>query len=159
MENRCQYDCIPGVDKIGLAAVFFCHDGQGNVLMQKRSKRAPDEQDRWDIGGGKIEFGETAYDAMKRELMEEYGVEPLRAEWLGFREYPSLTKHWIDIDFRIQVDRTKVLVGEPLYVNEIRWFTRDEILDRNALGLKMHTGMDRFLEYPNLFRKTVLGGM
>lgn len=41
----------PGVDCIGLAVTFICHDGRGSLLMHKRSQGARDEKGRWDFGG------------------------------------------------------------------------------------------------------------
>lgn len=35
-----------GIDYIGVGVVFFCHDGGGNFLMNKRSKNSRDEQGR-----------------------------------------------------------------------------------------------------------------
>jgi len=32
-----------GIDFTGVSIVYFCHDGKGNFLMQKRSQQARDE--------------------------------------------------------------------------------------------------------------------
>lgn len=64
-----------GVDYIGNAVVYFCHDGKGNFLLAQRSKNARDEQGRWDIGGGGIDFGDTVVDTLKKEIKEEYSTD------------------------------------------------------------------------------------
>ena len=46
-----------GTDYVGVAVVYYCHDGKGNVLMHKRSSKCRDEHGAWDIGGGGVEFG------------------------------------------------------------------------------------------------------
>ena len=50
-------DLKRGVDYIGVTVNFLVHDGNGRILLQKRSKQCRDEQGRWDIGGGAVEFG------------------------------------------------------------------------------------------------------
>ena len=61
-----------GIDYVAVGVVFFCHDGKGNVLLNKRSKKSRDEYDTWDPGGGSIEIKETITDTLKREIKEEY---------------------------------------------------------------------------------------
>lgn len=51
-------DLKRGVDFIGVTVPFVIHDGKKNFLLQKRSKNCRDEQGRWDVGGGSMEFGE-----------------------------------------------------------------------------------------------------
>ena len=75
-----------GVDYIGNGVVYFCHDGEGHVLLAKRSKNARDEQGRWDIGGGGIEFNDTVINTLKKEIAEEYGTDVLDYEFLGYRD-------------------------------------------------------------------------
>ena len=74
-----------GVDYIGVSVIYFCHDGAGKFVMAKRSKNARDEQGRWDIGGGGLEFGEFVEDALCREVKEEYCTDVLGCEFLGSR--------------------------------------------------------------------------
>jgi len=64
-------DLKRGIDHIGVTVNFFIHDGDGNVLLQKRSKNCRDEQGKWDIGGGAVEFGEELEEAVAREVKEE----------------------------------------------------------------------------------------
>ena len=64
-------DIKRGVDYIGVTVNFIIHDGKGNVLLQKRSQNCRDEQGRWDIGGGALEFGEKLEDAVRREVKED----------------------------------------------------------------------------------------
>ena len=77
---------IKGVDYIGLAVVYFCHDGKGNFLMHKRGAGTRDEQGKWDVGAGGIEFGHTAEQTLRKEIMEEYGTNVISFEFMGFRD-------------------------------------------------------------------------
>ncbi|MDP2925316.1 MAG: hypothetical protein Q8N99_03015 [Nanoarchaeota archaeon] len=41
---------LAGVDFIGNCVVFYCHDGNHNVLFGKRSCLSRDDIGKWDIG-------------------------------------------------------------------------------------------------------------
>ena len=71
-----------GVDHIGVGVVCIIHDGNGRILLMKRGQKARDEQGRWDVCGGAVEFGEPLLYALRRELMEELCVEPVKIEFL-----------------------------------------------------------------------------
>jgi 8-oxo-dGTP pyrophosphatase MutT (NUDIX family) len=75
-------DLRRGIDHIGVSASFVIHDGQGRVLLQKRGAKARDEQGRWDVGGGAIEFGESTEDAVRREMGEELCTTPVDIQFL-----------------------------------------------------------------------------
>src|SRR5688572_14368937 len=96
-----------GVDHIGVTVVFFCHDGQGNLLMHKRSKNCRDEIGNWDVGGGALEFGEEFDQAVRREIKEEYGCDPEDLRFLEthniLRKNGSIDTHWIALLFLVKV--------------------------------------------------------
>ncbi len=77
---------IEGIDYIGVTIVSFCHDGNGNFVMAKRKETCRDEQGRWGIGGGGLEFGENVKDTLRREIKEEYLTDVLNYEFLGYRD-------------------------------------------------------------------------
>ena len=120
-------DLKRGVDHIGISASFVVHDGNGNILLQKRGKNARDEQGRWDVGGGAIEFGESIDEAIRREIMEELCCEPLEIDFLtvydAHREHNGVKTHWIAILHAVKVDPKQVRIGEPDKIEEIGWFT------------------------------------
>lgn len=121
-----------GIDYVGTAVVFFCHDGKGNVLLNKRSKKSRDEQETWDPGGGGIEVGETISETLKREIKEEYCTDIIESEFLGFRDVHRVDEkgdktHWIILDFKVLVDREKVKNGVPEKHEEIGWFKLDNL--------------------------------
>ena len=120
-------DIKRGVDYIGISASFVVHDGQGRVLLQKRGQRARDENGKWDVGGGAIEFGESISEAVSREIFEELCVIPMSIDFLtvydAFRVNKSIKTHWVAIMHAVQVDPDKVKIGEPDKIEEIGWFT------------------------------------
>jgi 8-oxo-dGTP diphosphatase len=133
-----------GQDYIGVTVSFFCHDGEGNYVLQKRSTNCRDEHGRWDCGGGGIELGDTIEQTLKKEISEEYGVEVTDYEFLGVRdvhrEQKGAKTHWVSIDYRVQLDRTKVRNGEPHKFEEIGWFSLD------ALPEPLHSALPLALE-------------
>ncbi len=122
---------MKGIDYPGVAVVYYCHDGQGNVVMQKRGKNCRDEIGKWCIGGGGLEFGDTIEVTLKKEIKEEYNTVPIEYEFLGCRDEVKKENerisHWIAIDFKVLVDRRSVSNGEPHKFDEIRWFNKDSL--------------------------------
>jgi len=115
-----------GVDYIGVTCVFFCHDGKGRLLMQKRGSRCRDERGRWDCGSGSLEFGETFEQAVRREIREEYRVVPKELTFCGvrnvLRKNGEQRTHWVSVVFSALVDPKKARNGEPHKFDAIAWF-------------------------------------
>ncbi len=120
-----------GIDYIAITVSYMCHDGQGNFLLNKRSTNCRDEHGRWDFGGGGLDFGESVEENLRKELKEEYCVEPKSIEFLGyldlFREMDGKKTHWLSLEFLIEVDREKVRNGEPHKFEELGWFRLDNL--------------------------------
>ncbi|HWH07035.1 MAG TPA: NUDIX domain-containing protein [Candidatus Paceibacterota bacterium] len=133
-----------GFDYTGVTIVYFCHDGNGNFVMAKRSANCRDEHGTWDPGGGGLEFGDTVERTLRKEIREEYSTDVLDYEFLGFRdahrEHNGEKTHWIALDFKVLVDRDKVRNGEPHKFDEVAWFTLD------ALPSPLHSLMPYFIE-------------
>lgn len=133
-----------GIDYTGIAVIYFCHDGKGNFIMSKRGKNSRDEQGRWDIGGGGIEFNDTVENTLHKEIKEEYGTDVLAFEFLGFRDVhrtrDGKPDHWIALDFKVLIDPKKVKNGEPHKFDEVKMF-RFETMPR-----PVHSQFPHFLK-------------
>jgi hypothetical protein len=152
--NRIMEKGIKGVDYPGVTVVFFCHDGNGNFLMNKRSKNCRDEQGRWDIGGGGLEVHDTVIGTLKEEIMQEYCTDVLDYEFLSYRdvhrENNGIKTHWVGLDFRVLVDKSKVKNGEPHKFEDIRGFR----LDNMPPIAQVHSQFPEFLRlYMDKLRK------
>lgn len=113
--------------------------------MHKRSANCRDEQGCWDFGGGKLEFGESLEDGVKREVREEYGCNVVIEEALYpqqlFRELADGTKtHWIYFPHIVRVNPAEVAIGEPEKISEIGWFALSD------LPSPLHSAIAPFLE-------------
>jgi 8-oxo-dGTP diphosphatase len=148
------YILQPGVDYTGVTIVFLCHDGKGNILLNKRRKNCRDEQECWDPGGGGLEFNDSVEETLKKEIKEEYCKDVLSYEFLGFRDIHRQLNgkptHWVSIDFKVLVDRSKVKNGEPHKFDDLGWF------QVNTLPTPLHSQFPEFLKkYKNKLPYTI----
>lgn len=81
---------MPGATVLPIdVAVGILMKPNGDVLLAQRPAGKP-YSGYWEFPGGKVEAGESIFCALKREFLEELGVEILRAEaWCGVEHvYP-----------------------------------------------------------------------
>ena len=103
-----------------VAAIF--HDGDKIFAAQRAYGQFASY---WEFPGGKIEPGEFAEDALKREIREELGIE---IKILGFRtnivyEYDTF---FLDMDvFDCKTDRKSIELNPKIHQNG-GWFTKEE---------------------------------
>ena len=123
---------IKGVDYTGLAVVCFCHDGNGNYVVEQRSDKCRDEHFTWGpVGSGGVDRGERLEDTVRHEIREECGATALEIEFLGFREVfrgrNDQQTHWVFFDYKVRIDPSEVRITEPEKCLEQRWVTIDAI--------------------------------
>jgi 8-oxo-dGTP diphosphatase len=101
----------------------FLVDNQGRVLLGLRAAWKANWPNRWDAVGGGAERGETAEQALARELQEEIGVTPT-----AFRLLEVIPEHRPDGDFLHHLYAVTAWNGEPANIcdehTEIAWFDR-----------------------------------
>lgn len=80
--------------------VVACITSGEHVLLTHRT--IPPFKDTWVLPGGKIDFGESIEEALKREVMEEIGIEVKVGRLLGVFEHPAESetgRHYITLGY------------------------------------------------------------
>lgn len=124
------------------------HDGHGHVLLVRTHKWG----DRWGIPGGKIERGESSTDALRREILEETGLEihdvefALVQDCIDSNEFLR-SEHFLLLNYIARASSTTVVLNDE--AEEFRWVSPADAL---ALNLNQPT---RFLLMEALDRDLV----
>lgn len=98
MKNNKWQVCICGAIKCGT-----------EYLLVKRSSSDEDCAGYWEMPSGKLEFGETAEAGLKREVMEEVGIDiaPYNKQLVGISEYssekPEETRYSVQLNYVVPV--------------------------------------------------------
>jgi mutator protein MutT len=121
-----------------LAAVV---EQRGRFLLTRRLDRTH-LAGLWEFPGGKCEAGETHEACLRRELMEELGVEATIGDEIVTTEhaYPERT-------VRLHFRRTTLLgTPQPMLGQDMRWVSRDELgtlelpaADRELINVLQHS--------------------
>jgi mutator protein MutT len=113
---------------VGVGAVVW--DGS-RVLLVRRGK--PPARDTWSLPGGLVELGETAADAVRREVREECGIEVEVADLLGvfepvFREPDGRIRyHYVVLDYLAHCRDGELRVGDD--AAEARWVAPEALAE------------------------------
>lgn len=94
----------------------------GRVLIGKR--RLEPRKGEWDLPGGFLEEGESALHGLRREFLEETGVEIRPVEWLGTAIDPYGSSFVLSLTWIVEGE------GEPSGsddIEQLAWFAADEI--------------------------------
>lgn len=109
------------------------------ILLTKRN--IPPEKDKWCIPGGHIDIGETAIDAIKREVKEETNLEIENLKfWCYWDEFmPKIMNHSLVLIFQGNPKGEEKINNES---SEYGWFNYEEI-----------SNLDLAFKYRDIFAK------
>ena len=111
-------------------------DAQGRVLLGLRGSHKKAWPNHWDAIGGKVEAGETAEQAMIREVREEVGVVPIVFHELASVADPRPDLYGASIATLYAV--TSWTGGEPRNLSNehtrIAWFDEQQLADLNGVA-------------------------
>lgn len=105
---------------IGVGAVVV-HDGA--LLMVQRAKEP--YEGRWSVPGGMLEHGEYLTDAVRREVMEETGIEVEVGDLLGVLEFWR-APHYVILDY-VATPAGDAAPSAGDDVSEARWVPLDDV--------------------------------
>lgn len=96
----------------------------GKILLEKRNNEP--FKGYWTLPGGHIDFGETAEQAVIREVKEETGLTLKDVRFLGYRDeiYPEINWHAEVLVFYGSAEGKEN--AQESEVEELRWFDVDE---------------------------------
>jgi len=131
-------------------AIALIKDSEGKILLQRRvDLLIPSADGKWEFPGGRIDYGESPEDTVKRECLEEIGCEIEIMKLI-----PSVRSTiWPRSDGDSQhvlvfCYETKLISGTPSpkdkKVSEAGWFSREEIKALDTLS-----GINELVELSN----------
>ena len=96
---------------------------RGEILIAKRPANKS-HSGLWEFPGGKRELGEAAVQTLRRELMEEVGIEvcsavPLVSRFYEYNDYDVDLQAWVVEAFNCR--------PQPCEGQELRWVAVDEL--------------------------------
>ena len=103
------------------------------ILMTRRNeKELPEADNRWELPGGKVNFGETAEQAIEREIFEETGYQVeaqglLPITVMNLWEYPQALQHTIVLCFACSLKGFINSTVPDHRVSEVRWVNPADI--------------------------------
>lgn len=140
-----------GIDYIGVGVGALIVDANGRLFLSRRGAESKNERGLWEFHGGSVEFGEKLADALRREMLEEYGIEIQVGELLDVVDHilPDEKQHWVSPAFVCTISSGEPRILEPEKCAEIGWFAPDQM----PAGLTMITRIN----WEHYLRKISLG--
>ena len=124
---------------LGVGAVIV---SQGRALLVRRATEPL--KGEWSVPGGVLELGEKLHDGVRREVLEETGLEVEPQEVLEvfdsiFNDQQGRTQyHYVLIDYLCRVTRGEARAGSD--VSAVKWVAEDELA-----ALELRESIERVL--------------
>lgn len=97
---------------------------QHGRLLAARRTTPPEAAGRWELPGGKVETGESADDALRREIREELGCDLVVERWLA-GEQPIGTAYVLRVAVCRLAGSARPTAGDDH--DELRWLTPESL--------------------------------
>lgn len=104
---------------------------ENEYLMVRRSLDDEDCAGFWEMPSGKLEFGETVAQGLRREIFEEVGIDiaPFEQRIIGISEYSSEksegTKYSVQLNYVIEVPTKELPIKLSNEHTDFVWATRN----------------------------------
>lgn len=118
-----------GVDYIGVGCGALIMNEKGETLLMKRGENSKNQVGVWTKPGGAVEFGETAEEAIIREVKEELDIDIVLDDFLGYTDHilKDENQHWIAINYSAKIVSGTPRITEPDKTSEIMWFSLEDL--------------------------------
>jgi len=122
----------PGTDFIGVGVGAIIINQRGELFLAQRGPLAKNERGLWEFPGGSVEFGERLIDALKREILEEYGLSIDVGALLDVVDHilPAEGQHWVSPTYICKPVAGEPYIKEPGKCTAIGWFFPDQVPDK-----------------------------
>ena len=116
-------------NKVRVRVCGICFQGNGLLLINHKGLYG---HDFWAPPGGGIDFGENAHNALKREFLEECGLEITIGSFLFATEFVKKPLHAVELFFEVFTMGTPTLgrdpeLGQNQIINELRSWTFNDL--------------------------------
>ena len=136
MDNRASIEEYYG-HKLRLRVCGICLDKDGRILMVKHTGLGK-EGELWLPPGGGMEWGQSAPENLKREFLEETGLEVKVGSFMFVHEHMQDPIHAVELFFRVYpiggfltTGTDPELAPQQQIIQEVRYFYFEELM---ALG-------------------------
>lgn len=102
-------------------------DGEGLYLVAQRKEGGPLSR-KWEFIGGKNRYGESLAETLKREWMEEVGLEIEVDSFLLNTEFVNNGVHYTLHCFSVRLLSGSETINLTVH-DDVRWVTKDELKD------------------------------
>ena len=131
------------------AVAGFVFNERNELLLCRRAFEPA--KGTWDLPGGFVDLGETAEQAVCRELMEELNIQPTAVNYLFSLPneylYSGFTVHTLDLFFKIQVEKMNKLICSD-DVCELKFVPLNEVKPSEIGLLSIRKAVEIFLQQP-----------
>ena len=136
-----------GRDYIGVGVGAIIVDERGRLFLAQRGPEAKNERGYWEFPGGTVEFGETMSQALRREILEEYGLAIEVGALLDVVDHilPAEGQHWVSPSFICRPVSGEPHIHEPAKCSQIGWFALEEV--PGHLSLVSRCNLDHYYHY------------
>lgn len=125
--EACKADHFPRTDPV----VIMLVERDGHLLLGRQGRFPPG---MYSALAGFMEPGETIEDAVRREVLEESGVQVGAVRYIASQPWPFPASLMIGC---IGVGLSEAITVDPAELEEARWFTRDELVQMAASSMDM----------------------
>jgi ADP-ribose pyrophosphatase YjhB (NUDIX family) len=147
--------------RISVRAIVF-HEGKMLAVRLKKDPEDPEKGTYWCTPGGGLDDGEALHDGLRREMLEETGIEPVIGDLLyvqqfpyyGDREYMEFFFHVTNAADYLNVDLSTTSHGH-LEIDEIAFidagtsYLLPKFLTEQPLGQRVRDGGATVFSYFN----------